>query len=73
VVTDIAKLSVGPVGNKGGFRYKGSPAAGNVRLVVLYTSGKDVDTVDEQTGVFMYHGDNKRPGRELHDTQRRGT
>jgi hypothetical protein len=69
----IARLL--PVGNQGGFRYKGSPASGNVRLVVLYTSGKDVDwpdTLDEQTSLFTYYGDNKRPGRELHDTQRRG-
>ncbi len=28
-----------PVGNQGGFRYKGSVTRGDVRLVVLYTSG----------------------------------
>ncbi len=32
-----------PVGNQGGFRYKGSPASGTVRLVVLYTSGHTDD------------------------------
>ncbi len=64
-----------PVGNQGGFRYKGSPAAGGVRLVVLYTSGEDPewpDSLDPFTGTFIYFGDNKAPGRELHDTQRRG-
>jgi hypothetical protein len=69
----IARLL--PVGNQGGFRYRGSPSSGDVRLVVLYTSGKDVDwpdTLDAQTGVFTYYGDNKRPGHELHDTQRQG-
>lgn len=64
-----------PVGNQGGFRYKGSPARGNVRLVVLYTSGHNVDWPDEldvTTGTFTYYGDNRNPGRELHDTQRQG-
>lgn len=63
-----------PVGNQGGFRYKGSPRAG-VRLVVLYTSGEDAewpDSLDPFTGTFTYFGDNKAPGRDLHDTQRRG-
>jgi hypothetical protein len=63
-----------PVGNQGGFRYKGSPTQGNVRLVVLYTSGRNVDWPDEldvTTGTFTYYGDNRNPGRELHDTQRR--
>jgi hypothetical protein len=69
----IARLL--PVGNQGGFRYKGSPSSGHVRLVVLYTSGKDIDwpdTLDAQGGVFTYYGDNKQPGHELHGTPRRG-
>ena len=64
-----------PVGNQGGFRYKGSPARGDVRLVALYTSGHNVDWPDEldvTTGTFTYCGDNRDPGRELHDTQRKG-
>jgi hypothetical protein len=64
-----------PVGNQGGFRYRGSPARGDVRLVALYTSGHNVDWPDEldaTTGTFTYYGDNRHPGRELHDTQRRG-
>jgi hypothetical protein len=64
-----------PVGNQGGFRYKGSPARGTVRLVVLYTSGHNLDWPDEldvTTGTFTYYGDNRDPGRELHDTRRKG-
>lgn len=69
----LAKLL--PVGNQGGFRYSGSPDKNAVRLVVLYTSGQNVDWPDEldpTTGTFTYYGDNRTPGRELHHTQRRG-
>jgi hypothetical protein len=46
-----------------------------MRLIVLYTSGEDPewpDSLDPYTGTFTYFGDNKAPGRELHDTKRRG-
>lgn len=69
----IAKLV--PVGNQGGFRYKGSVVGGTVRLVVLYTSGAEIDwpdQIDPSTGDFTYYGDNRRPGHELHNTSRRG-
>jgi len=69
----IAKIV--PVGNQGGFRYAGSPNNRTVKLAVLYSSGQDPDwpdSLDEQTGIFTYYGDNKRPGRELHDTERSG-
>jgi len=62
-----------PVGNRGGFRYSGR--RGNTKLVVLYTSGADPDwpdTLDRETGRLTYFGDNKTPGRELHDTRRGG-
>jgi len=64
-----------PVGNQGGFRYAGSPAKDTVRLVVLYTSGSSEDwpdALDAVAGTFTYYGDNRQPGRELHDTPRRG-
>jgi hypothetical protein len=60
-------------GNQGGFRQVGgwtSPKA-----VILYSSADDPDWpdfIDVYTGVFTYFGDNKRPGRQLHDTGRRG-
>lgn len=58
-----------PVGNQGGFRFKGSLDPFDVRLVVLYTSGYDQDWpdfLDPQTGRFVYFGDNKSAGVELH-------
>jgi hypothetical protein len=30
------------------------------------------DTVDRESGTFVYFGDNKRPGRALHETLRFG-
>ncbi|MFG1643754.1 restriction endonuclease [Amycolatopsis sp. NPDC049252] len=64
-----------PVGNQGGFRYKGSPKQRAVRLVALYTTSTEPDwpdSLDPQTGIFTYYGDNRSPGRDLHDTQRDG-
>ncbi|WP_165490049.1 hypothetical protein [Propioniciclava sinopodophylli] len=57
-----------PVGNQGGFRFRGSVGQRTVRLVVLYTSGEDLDWPDEldpSTGDFTYYGDNKKPGKGL--------
>ncbi|MET9220667.1 MULTISPECIES: restriction endonuclease [unclassified Streptomyces] len=70
----LAQLLPG-TGNQGGFRYAGSPAKGTVRLVVLYTSGGEVDWpdyLDTGTGTFTYYGDNKTPGKGLHETPRKG-
>lgn len=53
----------------GGIRFRGT--IGKPSLVALTTSGQDQDwpdSLDEETGVFTYFGDNKKPGRELHDT-----
>lgn len=64
-----------PVGNQGGFRFNGSVKSRTVRLVVLYMSGEETDWpdhIDPTTGDFTYYGDNRRAGRELHDTPRRG-
>lgn len=61
------------VGNQGGFRAAGR--GDDKRFVVLFTSGEDKDwpdSLDLQTGRFVYYGDNKKPGRSLHDTQRSG-
>ncbi|WMI57847.1 restriction endonuclease [Streptomyces rochei] len=70
----IGKLLPG-TGNQGGFRYAGSPARGTVRLAVLYTSGGAVDWpdhLDTETGTFTYYGDNRTPGKGLHETPRKG-
>lgn len=72
---DDALARLLPVGNQGGFRLKGSPRERTVRVAALYTSGTEVDwpdVLDAQTGVFTYFGDNRQPGRELHQTQRGG-
>lgn len=60
-------------GNQGGFRYLGSFEQPN--FVVLYSSLQDSDwpdSLDFQTGSFVYYGDNKNPGHELHDTPKKG-
>lgn len=62
-----------PVGNQAGFRYAGSWK--NPRLLVLYTDGVQPDWpdhLDPATGVFTYYGDQRKPGREIHDTSRKG-
>src|SRR4051794_3005739 len=53
----------------GGIRYRGTVARPSI--VALITSGRDPDwpdAFDEETGIFTYYGDNKKPGRELHET-----
>lgn len=62
------------VDSQGGFRYRGSIKSA-LSMLVLTTSMTDPDWPDEldsETGVFTYFGDNKKPGRELHDTGRDG-
>lgn len=57
----------------GGFRYLGTLDA--LKLVVLTTSLNDPDwpdVIDRESGTFTYYGDNKKPGRALHDTPRFG-
>ena len=61
------------IGNLGGFRFAGKGQ--DKKLVILYTSGEDGDWPDEldtRTGRFVYFGDNKTPGHQLHDTTRGG-
>jgi len=69
----LAKLL--PVSNQGGFRYIGNFSTNNLRVIVLYSSMDDIDWpdfLDNETGIFNYYGDNKKTGRELHDTPRKG-
>jgi len=64
-----------PCGNQGGFRFKGARKTHSYRMAVLYTSGVDPDwpdTLDVETGLFTYFGDNKKPGATLHETTRGG-
>jgi hypothetical protein len=55
----------------GGFRYK-RIKNGRYLLVVLFSSGSDPDwpdRLDPETGLFVYYGDNRRPG-DLHKKTR---
>jgi hypothetical protein len=63
-------------GTSGGFRKvnriddKKKPA-----YVILYTSSTELewpDDFDEETGIFRYYGDNRKPGRMLTDTKLKG-
>ncbi len=61
------------VSNAGGFRYRGQ--IDSLEMVVLTSSGSEPDwpdMLDRETGVYTYFGDNRRPGRDLHDTPRKG-
>jgi hypothetical protein len=60
--------------NQGGFRYRGDLRT-DLEMVALVSTFSDPDwpdSVDRESGVFTYFGDNKQPGRALHDTGRRG-
>ncbi len=62
-----------PVGNQGGFRTSGGRTS--PEIVVLYSAMDDPDWPDAlslETGSFEYYGDNKKPGRTIHDTARGG-
>lgn len=64
-----------PCGNLGGFRIR-RRKDGHYLFAALYTSGDDPDwpdTLDTETGVFTYYGDNKTAGRGLEDTPRGGS
>lgn len=56
-------------GNRGGFRYSGS-ISDKLNYIVLFTTLRDInwpDTIDKHRGHFTYYGDNKQPGKLLHD------
>ena len=59
--------------NSSGFRYAGSFET--TPVVVLYTTSNEPswpDELDPYRGTFIYYGDNRHPGKELHKTQRKG-
>jgi hypothetical protein len=67
----ISKLA--GCGNQAGIRYVGT--ADKPKLCVLYSDLSQPswpDEINEEFGLFTYFGDNRRPGRELHDTSRKG-
>ena len=73
-ISPLFKIGERGVGNRGGFRAAGTKRDG-YDLVVLHSTGDQVDwpdTLDRQTGLFTYFGDNRSPGQELHATTRGG-
>lgn len=62
-----------PVGNVGGFRFRGS--AKSPSILALYSSLEDSmwhDFIEKATAKVVYYGDNKKPGNALTATPRRG-
>jgi hypothetical protein len=63
------------VDNGAGFRHLGKrPAVATLKLLALKTSFSDPtwpDSLDRETGLFVYYGDKRQPG-DLHDTPRLG-
>lgn len=60
-------------GNQGGFRQKGT--LDDIKYCVLYSELSNNEWPDElnsERGQFIYFGDNKKPGHELHETSKKG-
>lgn len=61
------------VSNQGGFRHLGQKERPNMLVVTSSMSEPDwPDNLDLETGLFTYYGDNRHPGRDLHETPRWG-
>ncbi|MEI6755405.1 MAG: restriction endonuclease [bacterium] len=64
------------IGNQGGFRcVRRQDRSGQLAYIVLYTTGTEIDwpdSLDVETGVWRYFGDNRTPGKSLHDTSAKG-
>ena len=64
------------VGNMGGFRKTNRKDKTKLpAFVVIYTTMEELewpDYLDVETGVFRYYGDNRKAGKDLHETQKGG-
>lgn len=70
----LARMFPG-AGNQGGFRQIGGRDFGKCRALLIYTSGRETDWPDQmnlERGTLTYYGDNRHPGKDLHDTSRGG-
>lgn len=66
---DVITVMFPGIGNQGGFRPCGSKNGAIPKYVVIYSTGKDKywpDELDEELGIYIYYGDNKEPGNDLH-------
>lgn len=64
------------VGTQGGFRPVNiRNQKGKAAYIVLESTNKHpdwLDNIDYESGIIQYYGDNREPGRELHDSKRGG-
>lgn len=61
------------VSNQGGFRHLGRRERPHLLVVTTSMNEPDwPDSLDVETGIFVYYGDNRMPGLELHATPRWG-
>lgn len=61
------------VSRQGGFRYRGTREQPTLLVLTSNLTEPDwPDELDETTGRFTYYGDNRHPGRQLHETPRFG-
>lgn len=61
------------VSNQGGFRHLGRRERPHLLVVTTSMNEPDwPDSLDVETGLFVYYGDNRMPGLELHETPRWG-
>ena len=62
------------IGNAGGFAKRIDDTKNLVGLVLRSTGAYSdwPDELDPYTGTYIYYGDNRQPGRELHDTKAKG-
>ena len=66
-------VSLVGVSRQGGFRYRGTRERPTVLVLTSNLAEPEwPDQLDETTGTFIYYGDNRHPGRLLHDTPRFG-
>lgn len=66
-------VSLVGVSRQGGFRYRGTKECPTLLVLTSNLAEPEwPDQLDETTGSFIYYGDNRYPGRLLHDTPRFG-
>lgn len=71
VADPLVKLA--GVSRQGGFRYRGTASMPSLLVLTSNLTEPDwPDELDPTTGTFIYYGDNRQPGRQLHDTPRFG-
>lgn len=63
------------VSSSGGFRTKRTTDKTKYAYIVLESTGKSldwIDVVDRENGTVTYYGDNREPGNQLHQTNKKG-